>query len=132
MPRSGFATAVATSWPPRDWPDCRLGAVDRQLVADHLVDGDALGRKDQGHGLVQLVLIVNVALQPDRSVQVADGDLVAHQLTALGQVIANPLRGFLVGVVRPNHRRHQADRHGDQRNHEELSHLTLLRIVFLR
>ena len=53
------------------------GAVDRQFVADHLVDGDALGRKDQGHGLVQMFLIVNVPLQPDRSVQIADGDFVA-------------------------------------------------------
>ena len=88
--------------------------------------------EDQGHGLVQLVLVVDVSLQPDRSIQIADRDLVVGQLTAVAQLIANLFRGVLVGVVRPNHRRHQAGRHSDQHNHEELSHFSLLRIVFLR
>ena len=53
-------------------------AVNRQFVADHLVDNDALGRKDQGHGFVELFLIANIPLEPDRSIHVGDGDFVAR------------------------------------------------------
>jgi hypothetical protein len=46
-------------------------------------------------------------------------------------MIANLLCGVLVGIIRPNHCRRHAGRQGDKRCYKELSHHSLLRIMFL-